>query len=63
MKWPECVGMTGPEAKTLIEAEAPDLHVVIVDQNAIMTMDYRLDRVRVKVDGNNVVTPPGPMVG
>eukprot|EP00540_Astrosyne_radiata_P012478 CAMPEP_0116843794 /NCGR_PEP_ID=MMETSP0418-20121206/12296_1 /TAXON_ID=1158023 /ORGANISM="Astrosyne radiata, Strain 13vi08-1A" /LENGTH=69 /DNA_ID=CAMNT_0004474607 /DNA_START=161 /DNA_END=373 /DNA_ORIENTATION=- len=58
-EWPECMGMTGEEAKALIESEAPHLsEVVIINARDPVTMDFRMDRVRVRVINNEVVVVP-----
>lgn len=57
--WPECVGISGTDCKTLIESYADDLtadHIFIVPNDAMMTMDFRTDRVRILVDDNGLVT-------
>lgn len=48
--WPQLVGKTFTEAKAAILAEAPHLNVLRVKEGSMVTMDYRLDRVRVFVD-------------
>jgi hypothetical protein len=53
--WPELVGVDGNEAVETIKKENPSLKVGIVKMNQPMTMDYRLDRVRVVVDNSNKV--------
>ena len=61
--WPELVGQSGPDAVAAITAARPDLaQVVAVEEGGMMTMDYRLDRVRVMVNGAGIVTQP-PTVG
>mmetsp|Transcript_11905 Transcript_11905/g.18279 ORF Transcript_11905/g.18279 Transcript_11905/m.18279 type:complete len:262 (-) Transcript_11905:523-1308(-) len=48
------VGMTGEEAKAVIEDINPSLQVQTIPEGSMMTMDHRLDRVRIFVgeDGN-----------
>jgi hypothetical protein len=55
--WPECVGLSGEECRTLILATASDVrgNVVIMPQDAMMTMDFRTDRVRIFVNSENIV--------
>jgi hypothetical protein len=56
--WPECVGQTGAECKTLIEATgSSDLkgNVQIIPEDYMVTMDFRTDRVRIFVDGDGLV--------
>jgi hypothetical protein len=49
--WPELVGRTGPEAKDVIDAEsAGKLTIFIVPEDAIVTMDYNPQRVRIYVN-------------
>mmetsp|Transcript_15872 Transcript_15872/g.38290 ORF Transcript_15872/g.38290 Transcript_15872/m.38290 type:complete len:111 (-) Transcript_15872:147-479(-) len=57
--WPHLVGEDGHAAKQAIEEQHPDLNVKVVPSDAMMTMDYREDRVRVIVDsGGKVARPP-----
>jgi len=56
--WPELVGKTGEEAKAAIHKERPELELHVVSNNSMMTMDYRLDRVRIFVDDLQKVTSP-----
>jgi hypothetical protein len=55
--WPECVGLSGEECRTLIQATASDVrgNVVIMPVDSMMTMDFRTDRVRIFIDGNGIV--------
>jgi len=50
------IGMAGEEAKRVIEAINPSLQVHIIQQGWGMTADFRLDRVRIFVDGDGNVT-------
>jgi len=63
--WPECVGMTGPEAEAHIKAERPELNVQVVNELSPCTMDLRTDRVRVFInkEGKVVGAPDGPRCG
>jgi Potato inhibitor I family len=59
--WPELVGMTGLEAQQEISVAHPDWKVQVIPEGSIVTMDFRLDRVRIYVnpnDGNKVVKAP-----
>nr|ABK22457.1 unknown [Picea sitchensis]ABR16187.1 unknown [Picea sitchensis] len=60
--WPEVVGISGEDAKKKIEAEYPDLKVLIMSENSIFTADYNVKRVRVFVDSNGKVTKT-PIIG
>lgn len=55
--WDECLGMDGKECADLILNDSPDLigHIYIIPPNTPVTEDYRLDRVRIMVDKNNMV--------
>ena len=58
-EWPELLGRSGEEAKTIILGEKPHLNVEIIPQNEPVTKDLRFDRVRIFVDENgNVVAVP-----
>jgi len=53
------VGMTGEEAKVVIEAINPSLEVHTVPEGSMVTADWRLNRVRIWVDKNgNVAREP-----
>ena len=55
--WPELVGnQPGEAAVATIQAERPDLaQVLTVPEDAMVTMDWREDRVRVFVDAQGIV--------
>uniref|UniRef100_A0A7S2KDV1 Subtilisin inhibitor domain-containing protein n=1 Tax=Skeletonema marinoi TaxID=267567 RepID=A0A7S2KDV1_9STRA len=55
--WPEksLIGMTGEEATQEINIADPTLEVQILDEDAMMTMDYREDRVRIFVNADGKV--------
>lgn len=55
MSWPELVGMTAEEAERKIKEEKPELKIHIIPPNSMVTMDYRLDRVRLFVDESGKV--------
>jgi hypothetical protein len=58
--WPELVGKPGTDAKAVIEKEEPCLtQVVIIPEGSAVTLDFRLDRVRIFVGstGDVVVSP------
>ena len=57
-EWPELVGKTGEEAREVIlatGAAAGVKDVEIVPEDAMVTADFRTDRVRVFVDGSGKV--------
>jgi hypothetical protein len=60
--WPELVGATGKAAKATIEAQQPCLMVFVIDEGSFVTLDYRLDRVRIFVDAKGIVSST-PMLG
>ena len=54
--WPELVNQRGEGAVATIQAERPDLaQVLTVPEDAMVTMDWREDRVRVFVDAQGIV--------
>lgn len=53
--WPELVGMAGDEAKTLLESQVTDKQISIVPSDRMVTMDYRVDRIRIFVDKDGKV--------
>lgn len=53
--WPELVGQPAEDAKRAILRDRPNLNVQIVPEDAMVTMDWREDRVRIFVDKNNKV--------
>ncbi|XP_009789395.1 subtilisin inhibitor [Nicotiana tabacum] len=55
MSWPELVGMTAEEAEKKIKEEKPELKIHIIPPNSMVTMDYRLERVRIFVDASGKV--------
>jgi len=55
-QWPELVGRSGEEAVRIIKQQSGLTNVIIVRQGQPITMDYRIDRVRVFVDDRGIVT-------
>ena len=47
--------MQAENCQSLILSEAPSLNTFIIPEGSPVTMDYRLDRVRIFVDDSNVV--------
>ena len=60
--WPEVVGMMGEQAKIIIEDEAEGVNGIIVPDDAYVSMDYRTDRVWIRVNTDGIVTVT-PMIG
>ncbi|KAL3757576.1 hypothetical protein ACHAWU_006021 [Discostella pseudostelligera] len=58
----DMVGWSGEDAKVAILAEQPTLHVFILPENSMLTMDYSEERVRIIVDENGKVVRQ-PRVG
>ena len=59
--WPSMVGMQGSDAACLIHTWHPDLQSAVLAHDAAVTKDYRLERVRIRVDsGGEVVSAPTP---
>jgi len=58
--WPELLGKNVENAVNLIKTENSYLEVIKVQKGSMVTMDYRLDRVRVfyDVESNLVVEIP-----
>jgi hypothetical protein len=55
----DLVGTNGDDAVTAIKNERPELTVQKLNEGAMVTMDFKLDRVRVFVDTNgNVARKP-----
>ncbi|KAI5682480.1 hypothetical protein M9H77_03708 [Catharanthus roseus] len=53
--WPELVGLTSEEAQTRIKEEMPGANVQIIPSDHCITMDFRLDRVRIFIDSSGKV--------
>lgn len=60
--FPQVVGLSGEDAKTVIEMEEPCLSVEIIAEGSPVTMDYRLDRVRIFVNEAGLVVM-APLIG
>lgn len=43
-RWPELVGKPAKEARIAIEADRPELTVIVVPPHSLVTADYRSDR-------------------
>lgn len=62
-KWPELVGRQSREAVDILKQELPGGALVqVLPEGAMVTMDFRLDRVRVFVSEEDRVSSP-PMIG
>lgn len=61
-QFPEVIGWTGEDAKADLEAKFPDFEIVVVPWDAMLTMDWREDRIRIMVDENGMVKK-APRIG
>jgi len=53
--WPEYVGIKGDVAKEILSMDT-GLLVQVISEGSFVTMDYRLDRVRIYVDKEGTVS-------
>lgn len=76
--WPHLLGKSAEEAEAAIKADRPDLTVrtlskvnfkteyfvffLTVSQDAMVTMEFKTNRIRIFVDENNIVVRP-PVIG
>nr|1Y3F_I Chain I, chymotrypsin inhibitor 2 [Hordeum vulgare] len=49
-EWPELVGKSVEEAKKVILQDKPAAQIIVLPVGTIVTMEYRIDRVRLAVD-------------
>ncbi|VAH12493.1 unnamed protein product [Triticum turgidum subsp. durum] len=49
-EWPELVGKSVEEAKKVIMQDKSEAQIVVLPVGTIVTMEYRIDRVRLFVD-------------
>nr|7AOK_A Chain A, Subtilisin-chymotrypsin inhibitor-2A [Hordeum vulgare] len=49
-EWPELVGKSVEEAKKVILQDKPEAQIIVLPVGTIVTMEYRIDRVRIFVD-------------
>ncbi|KAF6981877.1 hypothetical protein CFC21_000339 [Triticum aestivum] len=49
-EWPELVGKSVEEAKKVILQDKSEAQIVVLPVGTIVTMEYRIDRVRLFVD-------------
>lgn len=61
--WPELVNTSSSDAVRIISIQRPDIHVMLVPQGAMVTMDYRLDRVRVFHNEESGMVTSIPKIG
>ncbi|CAF3987842.1 unnamed protein product [Rotaria sordida] len=54
-RWPELIGKNGQEVVNIIKKETGFTNVVIVKEGSPITLDYRVNRVRVFVNDNGIV--------
>nr|7A3M_A Chain A, Subtilisin-chymotrypsin inhibitor-2A [Hordeum vulgare] len=58
-EWPELVGKSVEEAKKVILQDKPEAQIIVLPVGTIVTMEYRIDRVRLFVDKlDNVAQVP-----
>jgi hypothetical protein len=60
--WPDLVGAEAGAAAAAIRTERPELSVALVGVDSMVTMDHRLDRVRIWVRADGTVDS-APRVG
>ena len=60
--FPQTIGLSGEEARRIINGVDANLTVHIVPEGSMVTMDFRTDRVRVFVDEGGIVRS-APNVG
>ena len=61
-KWPQALNVPFAQAKEMILRDKPGIKIAQVPAGAMVTADYRLDRVRVFVDSGGMVVKV-PKVG
>ena len=61
-EFPHLLHQNGDEVVEIIKKQHPNINVLKVNQNSMMTMDFRNDRIRVIVDDNDIVIRP-PRIG
>lgn len=61
-KWPELVGKSKEQAEAVLLAEAPGATLQFLPEDAMVTMDFREDRIRVFSDDSGTVVR-APMRG
>nr|1YPC_I Chain I, CHYMOTRYPSIN INHIBITOR 2 [Hordeum vulgare] len=49
-EWPELVGKSVAAAKKVILQDKPEAQIIVLPVGTIVTMEYRIDRVRLFVD-------------
>ncbi|XP_021886836.1 subtilisin inhibitor-like [Carica papaya] len=54
-EWPELVGKSAEEAERKIKEEMPGAKIHVVPSDHYITMDFRLERVRLFVDSAGIV--------
>jgi len=64
-EWPELLGKNREEAETFLRSTyGPKLEIVVVPEGFMVTMDHRLDRVRLWVDEETkIVITQIPRIG
>jgi len=62
-EWPALVGTDGDKAVATIKKENPELEVIKVNKDDIVTGDYKENRVRVFVDPATNKVARAPRVG
>ena len=57
-QWPEVVGLHSAEAEKVIHADDASINIQVLPQGSATTRDFRINRVRVFVNGEGVVVDP-----
>lgn len=53
--WPDCLGMDGQDCIQFIQIYAKDVECYILDPDMMVTMDFRTNRVWIRVDEEGIV--------
>lgn len=61
--WPELLGADSEVAKATVQSEAPGKTVLLVPAGNLVTMDFRMDRVRIFYDRGTNRVAEVPRVG
>jgi hypothetical protein len=57
-EWPEVVGLSGEEAKQIVEQTPGVEQVQVLNENQPVTRDFRINRVRIFTNQDGVVGRP-----
>lgn len=61
--WSSLLNKNVDDAKVIIQRDRPDVEIDVLEQNSMVTMDYRMNRVRVFINPETQTVTAIPRIG